>query len=120
MQEPPSRCGFTKERNTNRQEMIARIWHGVTKASHLEEYTAFMKSEAIPDYEQTACFVKLSFLRRLEGAQAHFTLITYWESLEVIKNFAGEDYELAKYYPQDQQYLLEFEEKVLHYEVFAK
>jgi len=40
--------------------------------------------------------------------------------LDVIKNFAGVDYEIAKYYPRDGDYLLEFEERVLHYEVFAE
>ncbi len=55
----------------------------------------------------------------MEGDTAHFTLITYWENLEVIKHFAGEDYEIAKYYPKDKEYLLEFEKKVLHFEVFA-
>ncbi len=49
----------------------------------------------------------------------HINLITYWENLEVIKNFAGIDYETAKYYPKDKEYLLEFEEKVRHFEVFA-
>jgi len=100
--------------------MIARIWHGRTKATDFEDYTELMKSVAITDYEQTPGFVKLSFLRRVEGDVAHFSLVTYWESLEVIKNFAGEDYEIAKYYPEDKDYLLEFEEKVIHYEVFAE
>lgn len=99
--------------------MIARIWHGKTKAEHFEAYTDFMKSRAIPDYEKTEGFVKLTFLRRLEGDVAHFNLITFWENLEVIKNFAGDDYEKAKYYPDDKNYLLEFEEKVVHYDVFA-
>lgn len=78
-----------------------------------------MKRKAIPDYQGTKGFVKLTFLRRLEGDIAHFTLITYWESLEVIKNFAGQEYEKAKYYPEDEKYLLEFEDKVVHHEVFA-
>jgi len=100
--------------------MIARIWHGTTKAEHYEAYTDFMKLVAIPDYKKTSGFIKLSFLRRLEGDIAHFNLITYWKNLEVIKNFAGDDYEIAKYYPRDKDYLLEFEEKVIHYEVFAE
>lgn len=74
---------------------------------------------AIPDYKKTDGFIKLSFLRRIENGIAHFTLITYWENLEVIKNFAGDDFEIAKYYPEDKDYLLEFEEKVIHHEVFA-
>ena len=100
--------------------MIARIWHGTTKAEHYDEYTDFMKSVAIPDYKKTTGFIKLSFLRRIEGGIAHFNLITYWENLEVIKNFAGADSEVAKYYSRDKDYLLEFEEKVTHYEVFAE
>ena len=100
--------------------MIARIWHGKTKAEDYEAYTDFMKDVAIPDYEKTDGFVKLSFLRRIEGDEAHFNLVTYWENLDVIKNFAGDDYEIAKYYPRDNDFLLEFEEKVIHYEVFAE
>lgn len=100
--------------------MIARIWHGKTRAQHFEEYSRFMRECAIPDYRKTDGFIGLSFLRRLEGDVAHFQLMTYWENLEVIKGFAGDEYELAKYYPQDDEYLLEFEERVVHYEVFAQ
>jgi heme-degrading monooxygenase HmoA len=100
--------------------MIARIWHGMTKASDMDAYTLFMQKKAVPDYKSTEGFVKLSFLRHVEGDIAHFTLVTYWQNLEVIKNFAGEDYETPKYYAKDKQYLLEFEDKVTHYEVFAE
>ncbi len=99
--------------------MIARTWHGRTKVDDYEAYTEFMKSVAIPDYKKTKGFKKLSFLRRTEEDIAHFTLITFWENLEVIQNFAGNDYEIAKYYPRDKKYLLELEEKVKHFEVFA-
>ena len=99
--------------------MIARIWHGIIKAKDYDEYTKFMKEVAIPDYKNTEGFVKLSFLRRIEDDIAHFTLITYWKNLEVIKNFAGNEYEIAKYYPRDKDYLLEFEERVKHFDVFA-
>ena len=84
-----------------------------------EEYTNLMKSKAIPDYEKTNGFKKLTFLRNIKGNIGHFTLITFWENMEAIKIFAGEDFEKAKYYPEDSRFLLEFEEKVTHYEVFA-
>ena len=100
--------------------MIARIWHGKTKVEDYEEYTEFLKSEAIPDYEKTEGFKKLIFLRNVKENIGHFTLITFWENIEVVKNFAGEDFEKAKYYPKDDNFLLEFEEKVIHYEVFAE
>ena len=100
--------------------MIARIWHGRTKIEDYEIYTKFVKDRAIPDYANTKGFMKLVFLRNTSGNAAHFTLITFWENLETIRNFAGEDVEKAKYYPEDKNFLLEFEEKVTHYEVFAE
>ncbi len=100
--------------------MIARIWQGKTKIEDFEAYTAFLKKRAIPDYQNTEGFVKLVFLRKADGAVGLFKLITFWENLEVIKNFAGADCEKAKYYPEDERFLLEFEEKVIHYEVFAE
>jgi heme-degrading monooxygenase HmoA len=100
--------------------MVARIGQGRTKAEDFESYTQFMKERAIPDYRKTDGFVKITFLRRLENDRAHFTLITFWKNLEVIKHFAGEDFEKAKYYPEDKKYLLEFEEHVQHHDVFAE
>jgi heme-degrading monooxygenase HmoA len=99
--------------------MIARIWHGKTAAADFERYSDLLKKLAIPDYTKTAGFKGLTFLRNIKNNVAHFKLITYWENLEVIKNFAGEDFEKAKYYDKDNEFLLEFEEFVEHYEVFA-
>jgi heme-degrading monooxygenase HmoA len=100
--------------------MIARIWKGRTKIEHLEEYTDFMKVRAFPDYKKTEGFIKLSFLRKTHKEHAYFNLITFWENLEVIKNFGGNDFEKAKYYVEDKNFLIEFPEKVEHYEVFAE
>ena len=100
--------------------MIARIWHGKTRAKDYEAYSKFLKDRAIPDYKGTEGFKRLIFLRQLKGDEAHFLLITFWENIDAIKKFAGEDYEKAKYYPEDNDFLLEFEENVEHYEVFAE
>lgn len=100
--------------------MIARIWKGRTKIEHLEEYTNFMKVRALPDYKKTIGFVKLTFLRKTDKEYAYFNLITFWENMEVIKNFAATDIEKAKYYAEDKKFLIEFPEKVEHYEVFAE
>jgi len=35
--------------------------------------------------------------------------MTFWDSLDAIKSYAGDDVELAKYYPDDKEFLLEFE-----------
>ena len=100
--------------------MIARIWHGKTNIENYDEYAAFLKRVAIPDYKKTRGFKGLSFLRNLVNNEGHFYLITYWENIEAIKNFAGNDFETPRYYPEDTKFLLELETKVLHYEVFAQ
>jgi len=46
--------------------------------------------------------------------------MTFWENLDVIKGFAGDDAELAKYYPEDKDFLLEFEPTVVHYEIVGQ
>jgi heme-degrading monooxygenase HmoA len=57
-------------------------------------------------------------LRRIEADKAHFLTLSLWESLDAIKKFAGEDYEKARYYPEDKDFLLDFEPTVQHYELF--
>ena|SRR5947199_10864387 len=98
--------------------MIARISH-VTKASHAVDYLEFLEERAVPDYQSVAGNRGVYILRRLEGAEAHFEVLTLWDSLEAIAQFAGDDVTRAKYYPQDKDFLLEFESRVRHYEAYG-
>jgi heme-degrading monooxygenase HmoA len=98
--------------------MIARIWHGVTAATKSNEYLEFLKERAIPDYKSAEGNKGVYLLRRVEGEQAHFLTLTFWESALAIEKFAGSDIEKAKYYPEDKEFLLGFEQTVTHYEVF--
>ena len=97
--------------------MIARIWHGRTKASDADRYRDFLIERAIPDYKSIEGNQGVHILRRIQGSEANFLTLTFWESTETIKRFAGEDIEKAKYYPEDKEFLLEFEPAVAHYEV---
>lgn len=99
--------------------MIARVWHGKTEVSKFEEYSTFLKKRAIPDYTKTEGFIGLHFLRKITESQAHFYCITFWESACKISAFAGKDIQKAKYYEEDKNFLLEFEDEVEHFEVFA-
>ena len=53
-----------------------------------------------------------------EGDIEHFTVSSRWDSLASIKRFAGNDYLRARYFPEDDEYLLEREPNVTHYELF--
>ena len=99
---------------------IARLWHGVTEASKAEEYLDYLNRTGIPDYRATEGNQGVYVLRRVEGNQAHFLLISLWESMQAIEKFAGVEVEKARYYPEDRAFLLELEPDVTHYEVLVK
>ena len=100
--------------------MIARIWRGVTSSSKADQYLDYLNKTGIPDYQATEGNQGVYVLRRVEADRAHFLLLTLWDSLDAIKQFAGPDFEKARYYPEDDEYLLERELTVDHYEVEAK
>jgi heme-degrading monooxygenase HmoA len=101
------------------RKLIARIWHGQTTAAIAEEYTRYLyengvkKIEAIPNNRGTQMF------REFDGGRCDFTVISYWDSVESIKQYAGENYEKTNVLPRDPEYLLEVEPKVQHLEVLV-
>ena len=100
--------------------MIVRMWHGRVPTSKAQAYRDFLNRRAIPDYQSVAGNISVHILERQEGEVTHFITMTFWENMEVIKGFAGEEVEVAKYYPEDNEFLLEFEPSVVHYEVVGQ
>lgn len=101
------------------KRVITRMWHGKTKIDHADEYLNFLETKGIIDYRNTPGNLSIEIWRKEEKDTCHFWTVTKWESYENIKQFAGEEYEKARYYEEDAEYLLEFEEKVIHYETFV-
>jgi hypothetical protein len=99
--------------------MVARIWHGRTLTSKGDAYLAFLQRRALPDYRSTPGNSAAFILRRIDGEVTHFTALTHWDSIESIEAFAGVDIARAKYYPEDEDFLLEFEPKVQHWEIHS-
>ena len=100
--------------------MIARIWRGITPASKADAYFDYLQATGLKDYRSIEGNRGVQVLRRVEGEQAEFLLISLWDSYEAIRKFAGDDFETAVYYPEDKEFLLEIEPKVTHYEVLAE
>ncbi len=98
--------------------MVARIWHGVVPVSKSDEYLRLMQTIAIPDYRSIPGNRGAYALREIRGDEAHFLMLTFWESREAIQAFAGKDIEAAKYYDFDRHFLLELEPFVRHYELY--
>lgn len=99
--------------------MIARIWHGRTPAAKAIAYLRFLQERAIPDYRGTPGNLAALVLQQSDGDAVHFLTFTLWDSWQSIRAFAGNEPAVAVYYPEDSEYLLEFEPNVQHYEVGA-
>jgi heme-degrading monooxygenase HmoA len=97
--------------------VIARMWHGVTAAERADEYLNYLNETGVPDYRETEGNRGVYVLRRIEGGKAHFLTVSFWGSIEEVKAFAGPDPEKARYYPEDETFLLDFEPQVKHYDV---
>jgi len=76
--------------------MITRIWHGVTLASKADDYLTFLNRAAIEDYRAPGGNRGVYILRRFEGDQAHFLLISFWEDRAALVQYAGPDIEKAQ------------------------
>jgi hypothetical protein len=99
--------------------MIARIWRGTTAIEKADTYLEFLKKQAVPDYRAIRGNQGVYILQSTEGAEARFLILTFWKSREAIEAFAGPRIDVPKYYPEDTDFLLGFDEKVEHFEVCA-
>src|ERR1700737_1236508 len=98
--------------------IIARKWHGAVPRAKSEEYLERMRTVALPDYKSTAGNRGAFCLHRVEADIAHFDMLTFWDDVDAIKRFAGEDIQVAKYYDFDRSFLIELEPTVQHYTVY--
>src|SRR5207248_3902556 len=80
-------------------------------------YIEYLKETGLSDYAHTPGNRGVWLLCQDQGAEVEFTTLTLWDSIESIKAFAGEDYERARYYPRDREFLTRFDPKVEHFEV---
>lgn len=97
--------------------MIARLWLGRTKAEDYDAYLAYLEESGVAELHATPGNRGVLVLRRIDGGEAEFGVISFWDSLDDVKAFADEDVEMAHYYPEDQRFLLELAPRVKHFEV---
>ena len=99
--------------------MLARIWRGRVPAEKNDAYLRYLQATGIEEYQATEGNQGVYLLRRTEGGITEFLILTLWDSMDAIRRFAGPEPEKPVYYPEDKDFLLEFESKVDHYEVEA-
>ena len=99
--------------------MIARIWKGAVARSDGDTYADYMQETGVAGYVGTPGNRGAWMLRRDVDDRTEFLMFTLWDSLDAVKAFAGEDYETAVFYPEDDRFLVERDLTSAHYEVHA-
>ena len=97
--------------------MIIRSWKGATERSDAEEYYEYLLKTGIKDCQETEGNQGVYILRRDVGDKAEFLFLSLWDSFKSIRSFAGSEPEKAVFYPQDEKYLINFDEEVTHFDV---
>ena len=97
--------------------MIARLWHGWTKPENADAYEEFLRTEMFPSIHRVEGFLGGDLLRRDVGEEVAFVTITRFESLDAVRDFAGEDYEQAVIEPEARRLLARFDESSEHFEI---
>jgi len=97
--------------------MIARIWKGAVAKADGDEYARYIEETGFAAYGDTPGNRGAWMLRRDSGELTEFLTLSFWESIDAVKAFAGEDYEVAVYYPDDERFLVERDDTVAHYEI---
>jgi heme-degrading monooxygenase HmoA len=97
--------------------MIARIWRGAVRAEDADEYVAYIDDTGMTEYKGTPGNCGAWMLRRDVGELTEVITFSLWESLDAVKAFAGDDYETAVFYPEDDRFLVERDKTCRHYDV---
>lgn len=99
--------------------MISRIWHGWTTPENADVYEMLLKSEIFVGIQdrQIAGFYGIHLLRRDLGDEVEFVTIMWFDTLEAVRAFAGEDYEVAVVPPKAREVLKRFDPRSQHYQV---
>lgn len=97
--------------------MIGRVWRGRIRAGDVAEYRRYISGTGLADYRSTPGNRGAYMLTRTDGEFAEVITVSFWDDLDSIRAFAGDDVTRARYYPEDERFLLDFPERVLHYDV---
>jgi len=98
--------------------VIARTWRGWTRAEDADDYVAYLRETGMHEYRTTPGNRGAWILRRDQGDRVEFVTLSFWDSMDAVRSFAGDEPERAVFYPDDDHFLVEREETVDHYELF--
>lgn len=96
---------------------VARIWRGRVRSGKIRAYRRYIGATGIPDYRSTEGNLGAWILSAPRDDHDDVITLSFWDSRDAIVRFAGEPVERAQYYPEDENYLLDFPKEVEHFDI---
>ena len=96
---------------------IARTWRGTTRAEDADRYLEYLRRTGLEAYRSTPGNLAVLALRRIAAGRAEFLLVSLWKSQDAIRRFAGEELGKAVFYPEDENFLIDRDLHVDHFDV---
>ena len=98
--------------------MIARTWRGWVETSRADEYETYLDKTGLSEYAATSGNLGAHLLRRdLDDGSNEFVKLSLWDSWNAVRLFAGDDPSQAVFYPEDDDFLVDRETTVTHFDV---
>ena len=99
--------------------MMVRIWHGWTSPQNADPYETLLREEIIAGIadREIPGFLDIKLLRRPLGPEVEFITIMTFDDVAAVREFAGDDYEVAVVPPKARKLLVRFDERSQHYEL---
>ena len=99
--------------------MIVRTWRGAVRPADEERYLRHQADTGVGEYRETPGNLGALVLRRERDGLVEVTTVSFWESMDAVRAFAGDDPERAKFYPGDDDLLAEKDAHADHYELIG-
>jgi heme-degrading monooxygenase HmoA len=100
--------------------VIARMWRGWVRTADRAAYVDYIESTGMAEYRATPGNQGAWMLARdLGDGRTEIVTLSFWASRDAIRGFAGDDIELAVFYPDDERFLVDRETTVTHFDVVA-
>ncbi|MCI0708984.1 MAG: antibiotic biosynthesis monooxygenase [Chloroflexi bacterium] len=97
--------------------MISRHWKGIAKPEEADNYIRHLRRDTFPQLSTIEGFINATILKRAVNEGVEFLIVTVWQSLDAIKQFAGENPTVAVVPPNVQAMMIAFDSHVTHYDI---
>jgi heme-degrading monooxygenase HmoA len=101
--------------------MISRVWHGWTNRDNADAYEELLRTEIFSNIAKRSIlgFRGIHLLRREVDDGVEFVTIMWFDTLDAVRAFAGEEYEVAVVPPEARRLLSRFDDRSAHYHVIT-